>query len=129
VRGYIWGCGPKATEIPTPKLTLAGGTLANLHPMTVCNTPSYFLAGVIDHMMEPWPGGSQGFIGSGGGLPAQGEIEPKAAPALEPPRQGRVIVQMSLVHWRSLHLVTWHSGHVSHPHSWGTEIIVNYKGL
>jgi hypothetical protein len=32
-------------EIPTLELTLAGGTLANRHPMTIRNTPSYFLAG------------------------------------------------------------------------------------
>jgi hypothetical protein len=40
-----WGCGPKATEIPSPELTLTGGTLVNRHLMTIHNTPSYFLAG------------------------------------------------------------------------------------
>jgi hypothetical protein len=47
-RGVVmrcWGCGLKVTEIPAPELTLIGGTLANHHPVTVHNTPTYFLTG------------------------------------------------------------------------------------
>jgi hypothetical protein len=29
----------------------------------------------------------------------------------------------------SLHSMMWQGGHASHPHSWGTKIFVNFKGL
>jgi hypothetical protein len=128
--GLLLGMRAKGHRDPHTEAHTCRGNSGGPSPYDcLCNTPLYFLAGVIDHMMEPWPGGRQGYIGSGRILSAQGEVEPKATHMLEPPRRGRVIVRRSLVHWRSLHLVTCHSGHVSHPHSWGREIIVNYKGL
>jgi hypothetical protein len=45
------------------------------------------------------------------------------------PQCGEESRQRSTVCRRSLYLVMWHSGHMSRPHLWGTEIFVNHKGL
>jgi hypothetical protein len=59
----------------------------------------------------------------GGGLSTQREVVPKASPTLEGPRR----------RWATVRVISTPevliSGDVSHPHSWGTEIVVNHKEL
>jgi hypothetical protein len=80
-----------------------------------CDTPSRLLSDQVIHMAEPW-------YKSGEGLPARGRSRQRPQGDDESRRK-------SSAHWRSWCSMMWHSGHVSHPHSWGTKIFINLKWL
>jgi hypothetical protein len=62
-------------------------------------------------------------LGEGGG-----GIAPKATPRWKPQAGGGPQRRAS-ARRRSSCSATQHSGHMSHPHSWGTKIFINHKGL
>jgi hypothetical protein len=88
------------------------------------NTPSSFLQETNDHTTEPWLEWSRGWIG-----PKLRFSGARGGWTEGPPWRWMVTFWRLSVCRRPLNPVMWCSGHVSHPHLWDMEIVVNHKGL